>query len=104
MKKSIFEQIGGTYHIQGDYLLPNLATPEEDKCPIGIWGQCHLQYIREYKKGIYTGLQLSGRLNSCLVEVDRQAGEMFSQLVKQMTERESVMEQMLRLIYHSFSI
>ncbi len=75
MEKSTFEQMGGIYRQEGDYLLPNLAVPEF--APIGIWGQRHLRYIRAYRKAIYTSLLLGGKLNNYLTEVDRQAEELF---------------------------
>lgn len=92
MEKSVFEQMGGTYRQEGDYLLPNLTIPESTS--VGVWGQRHLRYIREHRKTFYIGLQLSGELNSYLADVDHQAGNMFSQLVKQMSERERITEQL----------
>ncbi len=92
MEKSIFEQIGGTYHKQGDYFLPDLAMPENEKSSIGVWGQRHLQYIREHHRGLYVGLQLSGKLNSYLADIDQQAEDMFLRLVNQMARREGVTE------------
>ncbi len=92
MEKSTFEQMGGTYRQEGDYILPNLAVPE--LAPIGIWGRRHLRYMKAHRKAIYTGLLLGGKLNDYLTEVDRQAAEMFSRLVKQMAEHESVTEQL----------
>jgi len=90
MEKSIFEQMGGTYHKQGDYYLPDFAVP--GRVPVGIWGQRHLQYIREYHKALYTSLQLSGELNSYLADIDQQAQNMFSRLVRQMVEQERITE------------
>ncbi len=92
MKKSIFEQMGGIYHKQGDYFLPDLAVPENDKLSIGVWGQRHLQYIREHHRGLYVGLQLSGKLDSYLADIDQQAEDMFLRLVDQIARREDVTE------------
>lgn len=92
MEKSVFEQMGGTYHQEGDYLLPNLVVPES--VSIGVWGQRHLRYIRESHKGLYTGLQLSGELNDYLAGIDHQAKNMYSYLAKQMAEQESITEQL----------
>ncbi len=94
MEKSIFERMGGSYHKQGDYLLPDLAVPEEDKQPIGIWGQRHLRYIREYRRGLYIGLQLSDKLNDYLADIDQQAEDMFFQLVNQMAKQDGVTEKL----------
>lgn len=92
MEKSTFEQMGGTYRQEGDYLLPNLAVPE--LAPIGIWGQRHLRYIKAHRKAIYTGLLLGGKLNDYLTEVNRQAEEMFLRLVNQMAAQEGISEQL----------
>lgn len=91
MERSVFEQMGGTYHQDGDYLLPNLTAPES--VSVGVWGQRHLRYIREHRKALYVGLQLSSELDSYLANIDQQAEEMFSQLVKQMEEQEGITEQ-----------
>ncbi len=92
MEKPIFEQMGGTYHKRGDYFLPDLAVPESDKPSIGVWGQRHLQHIREHHRGLYVGLQLSGKLDSYLDGINQQAEEMFFRLVNQMARREGVTE------------
>lgn len=93
MTKTIFEEMGGTYTQVGDYFLPDLKLPEEEQ-PIGIWGQRHLRYIRQHKRLLYSNLLTSGKLNGYLSDIDSQAEEMFSRLVKQMTEREGVTEKL----------
>ena len=85
--------MGGTYTQQGDYVLPNLILPAENQ-PIGLWGQRHLRYIKEHKRAFYTNLLTSCKLNSYLADIDRQAEEIFSRLVKQLAEREGVTEQL----------
>jgi len=94
MAKTIFEEMGGTYTQVGDYLLLNLKLPEEEQQPIGLWGQRHRRYLKEHHRATYAMLLTSGKLNSYLADIDRQAEEMFSRLVKQMTEAESVTEQL----------
>ena len=91
MEKSFFEQMGGTYYQEGDYLLPNLMPPES--VLVGIWGQRRRHYLKTHRQPIYIALFLSGELDSRLSEIDQQAEEMFSQLVKQLAEQEGVMEQ-----------
>ena len=86
------EKTGISYTLQGDYYLPNLALPPEEKKPIGVWGQRHLRYIRQHKRLLYSNLLTSGKLNGYLADVDRQGEEMFSRLVKQMAEREDINE------------
>ena len=94
MEKSLFEQLGGTYTQAGDYLLPNLILAEEKQNPIGIWGQRHARYLKQYHRILYYNLLTSGKLNAHLAEIDRQAEEMFFRLVKQIAEREGVTEQL----------
>ena len=92
--KSLFEQMGGTYTLQGDYYFPNLSLPAEENKPIGIWGQRHLRYLKQHRKVLYTNLLTSGKLNSYLVDIDEQAEDMFLRLVKQIAEREGLTEQL----------
>ena len=87
------EKTGIGYTLQGDYYLPDLALPAEKEQPIDIWGQRHLRYLRQHKRLLYTNLLTSCKLNSYLADIDRQAEELFSRLVKQMTERDSVTEE-----------
>lgn len=95
MAKTIFEAMGGTYVRQGDYLFPCLSLPaEKGNKPIGVWGQRHLRYLKQHRKVLYTNLLTSGKLNSYLADIDKQAEDMFLRLVKQMTEREGVTEQL----------
>lgn len=91
MEKSLFDQMGGTYYQEGDYLLPDLSVPELPT--IGVWGQRRKQYLKEHHQALYTALLLSGKLNNHLSEVDEQAEAMFSQLVKQMAAQDSITEQ-----------
>lgn len=58
--KSIFEQSGGTYTMQGDYRLPNITLPAEEERPIGVWGQRRLRYLKQYHKVLYCNLITSG--------------------------------------------
>ena len=91
MENYIFDERNGLcYEFQGDYYLPCLKLPEEEQQPVGLWGQRHLRHIKQYRKVLYTNLLTSGKLNGYLSDLDKQAEEMFSRLVKQMAERESV--------------
>ena len=94
MAKTIFEEMGGTYTQVGDYLLPDLKLPEEEHLPIGVWGQRHWRYLKEHLRATYATLFTGGKLNSYLADIDRQAEELFSRLVKQMAEMEGVTEQL----------
>ena len=95
MAKTIFEEMGGTYVRQGDYNLPCLSLPaEKESKSVGVWGQRHLRYLKQYRKVLYTNLLTSGKLNSYLADIDEQAEEMFSRLVKQLTEKENITEKL----------
>lgn len=95
MAKTIFEEMGGTYVRQGDYYIPCLTLPaEKENKPIGVWGQRHKRYLKQNHKVLYMNLLTSGKLNSYLADIDEQAEEMFSRLVKQMAEREGVIEKL----------
>ena len=95
MKKTIFEEMGGTYIRQGDYLLPCLTLPEEEEQRfIGVWGQRHLRYLKEYRKAVYLNLLTSGRLNNYLADVEEQAQERFERHVEQMKQAYGITEQL----------
>ncbi|WP_456067937.1 TnpV protein [Eshraghiella crossota] len=80
------------YELQGGYYLPCLKLPKEESRHIGVWGQRHLRYLKQHRKVLYSGLLISGKLNSYLADINEQAEEMFSRLVKQLAEREGVTE------------
>ena len=66
MKKTIFEEMGGIYIRHGDYLIPCLTLPEEKQRFVGVWGQRHLRYLKEYRRSVYLNLLTSGKLNDYL--------------------------------------
>ena len=94
MTKSIFEQMGGTYTQQGDYLLPDLKLPEQEETNIGIWGMRYRQWLKATHRVLYYNLLTKGELNECLAEADERAENMFSQLVSEIAEREGLTEQL----------
>ena len=92
MEKSLFEQMGETYHQEGDYFFPDLSVPELPA--IGIWGQRRMWYLKEHRQALYTALLLADKLNAHLSEIDKQAETMFSQMVNQMAEQDGITEQL----------
>lgn len=94
MAKTIFEQMNGTYTMQGDYCLPNFTLPAEDERPIGVWGQRRLRYLKHHHKILYYNLLTSGKLRSHLADIEEEAQTLFFRLVKQYAEREGVTEQL----------
>ena len=85
------ERTGLRYELVGDYYLI-AGEDEPEGRPVGIWRQRHLRYIRRYKRHLYSGLLIRGKLNYYLADINEQAEELFSRLVKQLAEKESVTE------------
>ena len=94
MANILFEKLGGKYERQGDYLIPCLIVPAEEEQPIGIWGQRHMNYLKQYHKVTYTNLLTSGMLNAYLVDVDRQAQERSHRLIEGMKQTQDITEQL----------
>ncbi|MBD8943280.1 MAG: TnpV protein [Ruminococcaceae bacterium] len=95
MENRIYDEKNGLwYEKQGDYYLPYLELPEQENKPIGIWGQRHLWYIKQHKRVFYANLLTTCKLNSYLADVDKQAEDMFSRLVKELAEKENVTEKL----------
>ena len=95
MQKKYFDEKNGLwYELHGDYYLPCLIEPLEEKRPVGVWGQRHLRYLRQHRKALYTELLVSRRLNGYLADLDEQAEAMFLRLIDQMTAREGITEQL----------
>ena len=92
--KSLFEQSGGAYTMQGNYRLPNITLPAEEERPIGVWGQRRLRYLKQNHKVLYYNLLTSGKLHSHLADTEEQAQALFSRLVKEYAEKEGVNEEL----------
>lgn len=94
MAKSLFEQLGGTYRKESDYLIPCLTVPAEEEQSIGIWGQRHLNYLKQHQKVTYTNFLTSGNLNTYLADINRQAQECFERLIEDMKQAQGITEQL----------
>ena len=94
MAKSLFEQLGGTYHEENGYLIPDLRLPDEEEQPIGLFGRQHLNYLKQYRRVTYINLLTSGRLNTYLAEIDKQAQERFERLLEDMKQTQGITEQL----------
>ena len=90
MAKSLFEQLGGTYHEENGYLIPDLKVPTEEEQPIGVWGERHLRYLKEYRRGTYINLLTNGKINAYLAEIDKQAQERLERLVEDMKQAQGI--------------
>ncbi len=95
MTETLFEQFGGTYIKQGDYLLPNLTLPAEEEIGnIGVWATRHKRHLKQHHKVLYYNLLTSGKMNSYLAEIEQQAQQLFLRLVKELAEKENVTEKL----------
>ncbi len=92
-RKSVIHQSVGGEDMETEVLLPDFGDEQEQR-PIGIWGQRHLRYIKEYRKPLYMELLTSGKLNAYLAELNEEAEAMLSRLVKQLAEKEGVTEKL----------
>ncbi|CDC82822.1 putative uncharacterized protein [Clostridium sp. CAG:964] len=93
--KTIFENNGGTYTQVGAYLLPNLSLPAEEKeTNIGVWAMRHKRYLKQNHKVHYYNLLTSGKLDSYLADIEEQAQNLFSRLIKDLAEKENVTEKL----------
>ena len=95
MDKYIFDESNGLwYELRGDYYIPRLTLATNEDQPIGLWGQRHLRYIKEYRKALYTSLQSSGKLNSYLTDIDQQAQERLDTIIQQMVQAQGITEEL----------
>ena len=95
MDKFIFiEDNGLCYELSCDYYLPCLTVPAEEKQSVGVWGQRHKRYLKEYRPALYNALLLSGKLNAYLAGIDQQAQELMDTIIQQMAEAQEITEAM----------
>lgn len=88
MDKYTYDKSNGLwYELVGDYYIPCLTLPAEEKQPIGVWGECHLRYLKEYRRGTYVNLLTSDRLNAYIAEINKQAQERFERLIEGIVEK-----------------
>ena len=95
MDKYIFNEDNGLwYELSGDYYLPCLTVPAEEKQSVGVWGQRHKRYLKEYRPALYNALLLSGKLNAYLAGIDQQAQELMDTIIQQRAEAQEITEAM----------
>ena len=90
--KSLFEQMGGTYRREGDYLIPNLTLPDTGDNQIGKYGRMRRSYLKEHRPILYTNLLTSGTLHRHLAEIDQACNERMEIIVSAMAKQEDVTE------------
>ena len=94
MAKTNFEELGGRYERQGDYLTPCITLPAEKEQPIGLFGRRHLDYLKQHRRVTYINLLTSGKLNTYLADIDRQAKERFERLIEGMKQAQGITERL----------
>lgn len=92
--KTLFEEQGGTYTQQGDYLLPDIKLPEQPEYEIGVWGQRRRQYLKQHHRIKYYNMLTKCTLYPHLADVEQQAQDMFFRLVDEMAKQEGITEQL----------
>lgn len=93
MDKHIFNEDNGLwYELAGDYYLPCLTVPAEEKQSVGVWGQRHKRYLKKYRPALYNALLLSGKLNAYLAGIDQQAQDLMDTIMQQMSEAQEITE------------
>ena len=90
--KSLFEEMGGTYRQEGDYLIPNLALPDEPECQIGKYGRMRRSYLKDHRPVLYANYLTSGTLHRHLAEIDQACNERMEIIVSAMTKQEGATE------------
>ena len=92
--KTLFEELGGAYTQQGDYLLPDIKLPEQPEYEIGVWGQHRRRFLKEHHRVRYYNMMTKCTLYPHLADVEQQAQDMFLRLVDEMAKREGITEQL----------
>ena len=92
--KTLYENLGGTYHEENRHLIPNVSLPEQTDYQIGKYGQMHLDYIKQYRRGRYTTLLTEGKLNTRLHEIDLEANEMLDAIIPRLAAERGIDEKL----------
>ena len=90
--KTLYENLGGTYHEENGHLIPNVTLPEQTDYQIGKYGQMHLDYIKQHRRGRYTTLLTEGKLNARLHEIDLEANEMLETIIPRLAAERNIDE------------
>ena len=90
--KTLYENLGGTYHEENGHLIPNVSLPEQTDYQIGKYGRMHLDYIKQHRRGRYTTLLTEGKLNARLHEIDLEANEMLETIIPRLADERGIDE------------
>ena len=90
--KTLYENLGGTYHEENGHLIPNVTLPEQSDYQIGKYGRMHLDYIKNHRRGRYTTLLTEGKLNARLHEIDLEANEVLETIIPRLAAERGIDE------------
>lgn len=93
-KTKIDKSTGIEYHLEGDYYIPNLVMPEQEKITLNKYGRMRLNYLKKNKKAEYSIMLMDGTLNSHLKEIQETATNRIEQIVKQLKAKSNLTEDM----------
>ena len=94
LRTKIDERTGIEYHLEGDYYIPNLAIPKQEKIILNKYGRMRLKYLKEYKKGEYTIMLMEGSLNTHLKEIQETADNRVQQIISELKAKSDLTEDM----------
>ena len=92
--KTLYENLGGTYHEENGYLIPNVTLPEQTDFQIGKYGRMHLDYIKQHRRGMYTTLLTEGKLNARLHEIDLESNKRLETIIPRLATERGIDENM----------
>lgn len=93
-KTKINERTGIEYHLEGDYYIPNLVIPKQNKITLNKYGRMRLKYLKEYKKANYTIMLMDGTLNTHLKELQETADNRMQQIISELKVNSDLTEDM----------
>lgn len=93
-RTKIDDRTGIEYHLEGDYYLPNLSIPKQEKITLNKYGRMRLKYLKEYKKAEYTIMLMEGTLNTHLKEIQETANDRVQQIINELKAQSNLTEDM----------
>ena len=93
-KTKIDKRTGIEYHLKGDYYIPNIVAPKQEKIVLNKYGRMKLKYLKEYRKADYTIMLINGTLNTHLKEIQETAQTRVEQIIDQLKEKSNLTEDM----------
>ncbi len=93
-KTKIDERTGIEYHLDGDYYIPNIVAPKQEKITLNKYGRMRLKYLKEHKKADYTIMLMDGTLNTHLKELQETADTRVQQIISELKAKSDLTEDM----------